>query len=155
MVSSPGRHSTAKCFQSAMQIDLERALGAAGQRRGVGERALVQHETLHRLALARRQACERMSEGTCGLGLSEPSRWIGRFIGMVFKRERCVHLAHVLPAHTAQEIDCPTIGDDGQPRGERSAGVIGLPRTMNGQQRVLHHIVDMIGRYTAPPRDSS
>ena len=53
MVSSPGRYSTAKRLQSAMQIDLERALCAAGQRGGVGERVLVQHETLHRLALAR------------------------------------------------------------------------------------------------------
>jgi hypothetical protein len=84
-----------------METDLERALGAAGQRRGVGERALVQHEALNRLALARRQACERMNDGTCGLGLSEPTRWIGRFIGKIFERERCVHLAHVLPANTA------------------------------------------------------
>jgi hypothetical protein len=96
-----------------MQIDLERALGAMGQLRGVGERALVQHDALHRLALARRQVCERISKITCGLGLSEPSRWISRFIGMVFERERCVHLASVLPADTAQKIDRPAVGDDG------------------------------------------
>jgi hypothetical protein len=84
-----------------MQIDLERALGAASQRGSVGEREFVQHEALHRLALARRQARERVSDSTRGLSLSEPSRWIGRFIDMAFEREWCVHLAHILPANTA------------------------------------------------------
>ena len=65
MASSPGRYSTAKCFQSAMQLTLSEPL----VRRvsfAVSARERWSSATLHRLALARRQVCERMSEGAGG-----------------------------------------------------------------------------------------
>src|SRR3974390_3006300 len=100
-----------------MQIDLERALGAPGQRGGVGERTVLQNEMLNRLALPHRQARERASDGAGRVYVSYPQRWIGRLIDMTFERERRVHLAHVLPAGAAQEIDRPPVGNDAQPRG--------------------------------------
>jgi hypothetical protein len=73
---------------------------------------------------------------------------------MAFERERRVDLAHVLPAGAAEEIDCPPVGDDRQPRGERPAGVVCLPRAMNGQQHVLHHVIDAVGHNPTPSRDA-
>src|SRR5260221_2447900 len=38
----------------------------------VCKRALLEHEMLHRFALARRQACERAGDGAGRVGVSEP-----------------------------------------------------------------------------------
>jgi len=64
------------------------------------------------------------------------------------------YIRNVLPASAAEEIDRPPVGNDTQPHGERPARVVSLPRAMNGQQHVLHHVVDAVGRHPAPSRDA-
>src|SRR5262245_61046973 len=115
-----------------MQIDLERARGTPRMRCRIGERPLLQHEMLNRFTLARWQTCEGAGDGPGGIDVNEPLRWVGCLIGMVFICDRCVHLAHVLPADSAEEIDRPPVADDTQPCCERPPRVIGLARTVNG-----------------------
>ena len=83
----------AKRLQRAMQIDLKRYLGTLRQRSSVGKRTLLQHDTLYRFPLARRQIRDRTGDDAARVGISEPTRRIGSLIGMAFEGERRVHLA--------------------------------------------------------------
>src|SRR5215475_855847 len=101
-----------------MQIDLERAGTTARQRCGIGERALLQHEMLHRLTLTWRQTRYCTGDDARGICVDEPPCWIGALIGMIFERERRVHFAQILATDTAQEIDRAPVCDHAQPHCE-------------------------------------
>ena len=65
-----------------------------------------------------------------------------------------MHLAGTLPPDPAQQIDGPPLGNGAQPGGERAARIVGLARAMDGQQHVLHDILDII-RGHAPARSAT
>ena len=62
-----------------------------------------------------------------------------------------MHLAGALSPGSAQQVDGPALGDGPQPGAERTAGIVRLARAMDGQQHVLHDILD-IGGGNAPAR---
>src|SRR5215510_6271920 len=108
---------------------------------------------LYRLLLARGQTRDRAGDNSGRVGANKPLCWIGTLICMAFERERRMHLAQILSANTAEEINRAPVSDYAQPCGERPTGVVGLPRAMNSQQHVLYHVVDVVGCDATTPRN--
>src|SRR5262245_2341538 len=108
---------------------------------------------LYCLPLARGQTRDRASGNAGRVGANKPLCWIGSMISMAFERERRIHLAQFLSTNTAEEINRAPVGDYAQPRGERSVGVVRLSRTVNGQQYILHHVVDAVSYHPSSARN--
>src|SRR5215471_14757710 len=104
-------------LERAMQIDLERALRALRQRRGVGQRPVLQDQMLHRFPLSLRQSRKRPIDARRVVGVLNTPRGVGARIDLRLVIEWCVHFAQSLTTGAAQMVDCAALRNHLQPGG--------------------------------------
>ena len=132
-----------------MQRDLQGRGGLPADGRCLLQRELLQPQQLHRLALAGRQHCDRLMQPANIAGFLMMVRFIRHKGFMRFRQRR---LPQADPPPPAQAIDEPVTGHRQKPGGEGTLGVIALPDRMEGQQDILHAILDLLGAEARPAR---
>ena len=140
----------AQRLQRAMQIDLQRPFAAAGgdppPRKAIAPptpEPAPPRVAARQATPAPRSHDRRRQAGT------------GRRIALVSQRfqNRAANRPRGLAASDPpQQIDSPPLGDHAQPCGERAGRIVSPARTMDGQQHILHDIVDLIGPRPAAAR---
>src|SRR5690348_5787153 len=97
---------------------------------------------LNGLSLPTGQGFDRKFYFAAPVDKSNATRGIRCLIRVTFKCKGRINLTLALTPDAADEVDRPPVCNDGQPGGERTSRIEGLSRPMNGQQDILHHVVN-------------
>src|SRR5271163_589032 len=105
--------------------------------------------------------CFALPSRKCGDGGTEKSGtvqlgccflWIAAGIRMVLISEGRMDFVRVRTAAATQSVDGAPLRNHSEPGRERAVRIVGLPRSVNGDQRFLHYVINAIGSYSLPAR---
>ncbi len=147
-MSGPGQHG-AQGFERPMGCHLQRRNAHPGRRRRLLQRHFPLLEQFDRLSLARWQRRDGLFK-RCPVhrGLIFIIRRLDRK-GYVERIAR--EFSPVCPRASPHTIHEAPPQDRHQPRHDRASRIIGMANLVKGQQRVLHHVLDVGGAARWPP----
>jgi len=102
--------------------------------------------------LSCRQPCDRVSQGAPPREQRIEVRAVGGN-GFVLRPEG--GLGRCPPAAAAQPVDDPSSGDRQQPRPERPARIVGVANGVDGEEHVLHDVLDLPDQHGMPRRQGT
>ena len=135
-----------------MPICPKRPSRGSGFRRGLGARTLRKRVAIDGFALLGREFVQGGAKQRGTVMLKSCLLGIAAGIRIVLVGDRRMDFASAGTATATQFVDGAPLRNDAKPRRERAARIVCLPGPVNGDQRLLHDIVDAAGTYSLPAR---